>query len=437
MNVTPAALDENAPLPHVAIENLPARATTTERTLAFTLAAQDPAYPIQRLHVWVNDVPLYGSAGVTLNPPRSRVQQPVTLQLSAGRNKVQVAALNTRGAESLRATIETIYTPPADTKHDLYVVAIGVSEYADPRFNLAYADKDAADLVAALSAQKRFGEVHALPILNADATRERILAVKQQLVSTNVDDEVVVFVAGHGMLDRNLNYFFGTHDIDFANPAKRGISDDEIEGLLDGIPARQKLLLMDTCFSGDVDTDARNSARGTVGAGVIVREVRGIQVTAAAAPAAAPAAGLAAAPAVAPAVAPARPTDAFHLMERMFANLGRGSGSALISASAGDEFAFESTGNGVFTHSILEAIQATDEKSFLRLSDLRGRIVSRVRQLTHGQQTPSIRRVNLDFDYPVYSVETPTVPEMPAIRTDYGTILLMVAEQGIPNEEED
>jgi hypothetical protein len=122
-------------------------------------------------------------------------------------------------------------------------------------------------------------------------------------------------------------------------------------------------------------------------------------------------------------------------MERVFANLGRGSGSALISASGGDEFAFESTGNGVFTYSILEAIQATDEESFLRLSDLRTRIVSRVRQLTHGQQTPSIRRVNLDFDYPVYAVETPVIPDLPAIRTDYGSILLLLAEQGLSNEQ--
>jgi WD40 repeat protein len=412
MNVTANDPDEDVRLPQVGIEDLPRRATTTERELSFTLVARDAALPIERLQVWVNDVPLYGSAGLEVAQPAREVRQPVRLQLSEGRNKVQVTAFNVRGAESVRATIETIYQPPQGTKPDLHIVAIGVSEYADARYNLAYAANDASSLITALSAQRRFAAIHPIEILNAEATRERILAVKRQLMATDVDDEVVVFVAGHGLLDSSLNYYFATADMDFANPAARGISDDEIEGLLDGIPSRRKLLLMDTCFSGEVDTDrtAAASPPAPIDEGlVIVRPVRGVQ-----------AAG----------TAPARSTiDSFRLMEKLFANLGRGSGSALISASGGDEFAFESTGNGVFTHSILEAVAATQQDQFLRLSELRARTVARVRQLTAGRQTPSIRRVNLEFDYPVYSVETPDTGQLPEIDSfEFGKLFVQLAQ---------
>jgi len=101
----------------------------------------------------------------------------------------------------------------------------------------------------------------------------------------------------------------------------------------------------------------------------------------------------------------------------------------LISASGGDEFAFEGTGNGVFTHSILEAIAATDDERFLRLSDLRSRTVARVRQLSGGRQTPSIRRVNLEFDYPVYSVGPPDTGELPDIASfDFGKLMIEIAQ---------
>ena len=97
-------------------------------------------------------------------------------------------------------------------------------------------------------------------ICDADATRENILAAKEFLAKSEIDDQAVVFFAGHGLLDAKNNYYFGTTDIDVKNPAARGVTFQEIEGLLDEIPARCRLPLIDTCHSGEVDREPAATA---------------------------------------------------------------------------------------------------------------------------------------------------------------------------------
>jgi hypothetical protein len=49
-------------------------------------------------------------------------------------------------------------------------------------------------------------------------------AVKSFLASAREDDIVVVFMAGHGLLDSKLDYYFASYDIDFAQPEVKGIA---------------------------------------------------------------------------------------------------------------------------------------------------------------------------------------------------------------------
>ena len=72
-------------------------------------------------------------------------------------------------------------------------------------------------------------------------------------MKSKVDDYVYVHIAGHGLLDDDLNWYFATQNIDFFDPSVNGLKYEDIEGLLDGIPARNKMLLMDACHSGEVD----------------------------------------------------------------------------------------------------------------------------------------------------------------------------------------
>lgn len=104
--------------------------------------------------------------------------------------------------------------------------------------------------------------------LSADgATKEEIAAAREFFKPSTVDDMAVVFFAGHGLRDKKLDYYFATADIDFADPASRGMPSDDIDGLLDGIGARRKLLLVDTCNSGELDKGRGQADGGARGQG--------------------------------------------------------------------------------------------------------------------------------------------------------------------------
>jgi hypothetical protein len=215
----------------------------------------DSKYPLNRFNLFVNDVPVYGTAGLPI--PKKQLQtyeQDIQVPLVPGRNKIQISVLNQEGVESLKQTVYTTSTAQMASP-EIYVVGIGVSEYKDKAYNLRYAAKDADDLMATYKAiEQRQGpqsKVHVLSLTDQKATKSAIMNAKQWLRQSKVNDLVVVFAAGHGMTDEKSDYFFGTHDIDPNHPATNGLPYEEFENVLDGIPALQKVLLLDTCFSGD------------------------------------------------------------------------------------------------------------------------------------------------------------------------------------------
>lgn len=87
---------------------------------------------------------------------------------------------------------------------------------------MKFADKDALDFAAIMSKNKYHDQVFTKTILNENFTLESIQDARKFLASADVNDQVMVFVAGHGVLDDNLDYYLATYDMDFQNPADRG-----------------------------------------------------------------------------------------------------------------------------------------------------------------------------------------------------------------------
>ncbi len=403
MGISENMLGTDFHLPSLAIVSKDLPMTTAEPSVKLQVRAADDKYPLDRLNLFVNDVPINGTAGLPLAAKgASQVEQEITAPLVAGRNKIQVSVLNAQGTESLRQTIyvnSTADPGPAD----IYVVAIGVSNYKNSAYNLRYAAKDAGDILDAYRALEGRpaprGQVHVLNLTNEKATRDGIRQARDFLKQARINDLAVVFAAGHGMTDARQNYYFGTWDIDPAHPEANGLPYEDFEGLLDGITALQKVLLLDTCFSGEIDKDEPTTlTASTAGADGTVKmrsfkAQRGVSVVAdtenstAAAPSS---------------------TSLLRFQQDWFADLRRGTGAVVISSASGNEFALEGEQwrNGVFTYALLNGLKnrAADanKDNTVTVGELQTYVIEQVRKLTEGGQNPTVRRENLEYDFAVF-----------------------------------
>lgn len=130
-----------------------------------------------------------------------------------------------------------------------FVVAVGVSDYADPNYRLNAAANDARDIAAALPTPG-YGRL----FCDAAATRDTILREGGAFLQTvRPEDTVIVFLAGHGLRDKTGAFFFATQDMVFDQPAQRGLAYEDILGLLKHCPSRHRVLLIDACQAGDKD----------------------------------------------------------------------------------------------------------------------------------------------------------------------------------------
>lgn len=395
MGFTEQMLGNDYHVPEVKITNAEALPySTKERMVVLNIEATDAKYNLDRINVWINDVPIYGSKGINLRGENTKsISKNIKLELSSGKNKIQVSVLNQKGAESFKAD-KFMYLDVPYSKPDLYVISIGVSQFNDAQFNLDYAAKDAKDIISMYNnSQGKYANVYTKQILNTQATATNIRKAKAFLANSKVDDHVVLFIASHGLLDDNLDYYLATTDIDFHNPQSKGLLYEDLEAVIDGIPARQKMLLIDACHSGEVDEDETNIAGGgmpvasapsTNTSGVKARGFKRIG---------GPSIGMA---------------SSFELMKELFADLRRGSGAVVISSAGGKEFALESSqwSNGVFTYALLEGLQSgnadLDKNGEISVSEMKDYISKQVQLLTGGKQNPTSRRENLESDFKVW-----------------------------------
>lgn len=331
------------------------------------------------MHLLVNEVPIYGSSGLTLNQSKGQLD----IALMPGINKIKAYLSNKEGIRS-RSAFLTYNANESKTLPNLYVLSIGVSDYKKDEIDLKWARKDAEDLVKTLKTSPKFQKVNHRLIIDEFANRDAIIKAKSFLNQSKPNDVVVVFFAGHGFLDNDNNYFFGTNDIDPRNPIKHGLTYDGITSLLDGIPARKKLLMLDTCHSGEVVEPPKLASlpdgvvtRGIELAEEDVRDEANLGLS-------------------------------FDLLRKTFVDLRENTGAIVISAAGGQEYALEkgTLKNGVFTYSVIEALTKdvadTNKDGNVSVSELRNYTYDNVKRLTNGAQQPTTRNNNLDIDFSLF-----------------------------------
>ena len=375
-------------LPKLSVNSDELPLITKDDKIKVNIKANDDNFNLNRLNVYVNDVPLFGINGIDLKTKNTKsIDLNIDIKIIPGPNKIQISVLNEKGIESLRSTFDIIKDDP-NNKGDLYIIAIGVSNYKNSKFSLTYPVKDATDLVNELKANKDlFTKTHAIIISDSIATKENIAALSDTLKNSKIEDVVIFFIAGHGVLDKNFDYYYGTYDMDFNNPKERGLSYDELDKLIGNIAALKKILIMDTCHSGELDKDEIEESKeektegGDVefrAAGIGVREKPGFGMT-----------------------------NSTNLMQNLFSNIRRGSGITVISSAGGAEYAMEGDQwkNGLFTYCMLEGMRTKSaDKNWdgkIIISELREYVYKKVTKLSNGKQKPTSREDNLTLDYQI------------------------------------
>lgn len=352
----------------------------TTGNLSLHIKGRDSTYQIDRYNVWVNEVPVYGQRGISIRDDNTKMlDKTIEISLSDGVNRIETSITNVNGTESYRMPLIVNYTPAVKQKETTYFIGIGIDKFANASKNLQYSAKDIRDLCAAM--QKKFGNSIVIDtLLNENVTVENIIALKKTLLQTNINDKVIISYSGHGLLSKSFDYYLSTYAVNFDNPEENGLPYDELENLLDSIPARKKLLLIDACHSGEVDkedavainaaADSLHLTRGTT----IVGSKEGRRL------------GL---------------KNSFELMQNLFVNVGKSTGATIISAAAGTQFALEKNDlqNGVFTYCVLEAMKT---QASMKVSALKNTVTTNVQKLTNGLQKPTSRNESINVDWLVW-----------------------------------
>jgi WD40 repeat protein len=219
--------------------------------------------------VWRGDV-LKGKTRATLD---------ATIPIVSGENRLTAYAFNRDNVKSSDAMVIVNGAESLKRKGVLYVIAVGINEYANPDYSLRYAVADAADFADELKRQQaqlnNYEHVEVTSLKDRDATKANILkSLASIAVRIQPEDVLMIYFAGHGtaqkhhfyLIPHDLGYTGGRAEID-QNPRgmsailAHSISDEELQRAVEGIDAGQLIMVMDACNSGQA-LEAEEKRRG-------------------------------------------------------------------------------------------------------------------------------------------------------------------------------
>jgi WD40 repeat protein len=218
-----------------------------------------------------------------------------TIPLVAGPNRLTAYAFNQDNIKSPDASLLVTGGPALKRSGVAYILSIGINEYSNSEYNLKFAVADAEDVSSELKTQQRkvgvAGRVEVVPLLNSDATKKNILLALRRLAGTDTEplptgapavldtlhpaqpeDEVFIYFAGHGaaadqrfyLIPYDLGYGDSRTGLDqagFMSIMDHSISDLELQDALEKVDARDLILVIDACNSGQA-LEAEERRRG-------------------------------------------------------------------------------------------------------------------------------------------------------------------------------
>ncbi len=354
--------------PRVAITKLEQRGRLL--TVSFQVATEGVAARYQLL---LNGVPWLRET----KPVADGVMREDVL-LSGGRNRLEIHVTDDAGAKAIPAS--HVVRSDETRRGVLHYVGIGVSRYDDSGLNTKYARRDALGLGRALeSARGAFRDVRVHTLLDEGATGTAIAGLKQAIGAAEVDDTVILFVAGQLAHTRAVpaDPVFLPRDADVARLVETTVSVATLGELLGATKARRRLLILDGCVSGDRDdTELRLALNEASRRSLIARQSPALRLP--------------------PAMAP-RPF-LFESHQLVMGAATELAGTVLLRASRGRELCYEldDLKSGALTAAVLRALSTPEadvnRDGWVSLEELNAFVGPAVANLTGGLQHPVLFR---------------------------------------------
>jgi len=285
------------------------------------------------------------------------------IPLQVGDNTIVITAENRYAKANpviLKVKRKGIETIADIEKPDLYLVAIGVSNYG-----LKYSDDDAiafAELFRGLEGTI-YRKVHIKLLVNEDATEKKVRQALSWLMREPTQKDVaVLFVSGHGERDEIGDYYFIAYDTDIKDLVTTGVPKEYFMKVVKALNCK-KIFFFDTCKSGKFPKFTRKSSENGI-------------------------------------------REFLHELREA------GSGSIIFSATTGNGYALESSKwrHGVFTKAIIDGLKYKGADLYrdgrITPAELAEYIRNRVKELTGGTQKPEVLAPEGVFpDFPLYPVK--------------------------------
>jgi WD40 repeat protein len=343
--------------------------TTNSVTLRYATRTP-PDAPVTRMRLRINGLPLDLPDIRGLTRVGEDDAHEIVIPVHEQDSDIQLFAVNKNGV-STPASLRLVWSGKASAapheemyKPKLYILAVGVSKYANSSFNLDLPAKDARDFADVLLKQKGklYADVQLKILTDSDATKDNVLDgldwLQHQVTARDVG---MMFLAGHGMNDNTGKYYFMPYNADPDKLLRTGVPQTDIHDTLSSL-AGKAVFFVDTCHSGN--------ALGTA-------KTRGLD----------------------------NGVDAFVNDLAAAEN-----GVIVFTASTGRQFSLEDPawGNGAFTKAVVEGLggKADYQKSGrITLKGLDYYVAERVKGLTGGRQTPVSIAPGGVSDFPLAIVE--------------------------------
>ncbi|MDO4953765.1 MAG: caspase family protein [Akkermansia sp.] len=315
-----------------------------------------------------------------------------SVPLAAGENMIEVTPVTGSGeSRKVGAANKFRVICRASEPSALYVVTMGVSDYDDEGLRLQYAAKDAEDLAETF---RRIDKTaHVLCLKDKDVRHDTLIGKLQDFLGgAKPGDRVVLHLAGHGVLDKSLDYYYVPSDGDVENIPETCISMEALSAAIQQLPARKRLLLLDTCHAGALGEKGAEEmalAMGSLPEGVRAVQTRGMKVN--------------------KAVSGLTSAQTKRYIEEMFSMGQETRGINIVAGSAGAEFARESESwrNGVFTATVMEVLRGegpgsdTNADGEISVAEMLQYVRQKVSERTNGLQQPNITSAESAQEYPL------------------------------------